>query len=450
MAVARVERRLTAILAADVVGYSRLIEQDEAATLAAIRALRAEVIDPLLTEHGGRVAKLMGDGAIVEFASVVDAVACAVAVQKAVALRQGSVDPEFRIVFRIGVNLGDVVVEGDDLLGDGVNIAARLEQICDPGGVLVSGTAYDHLKGKLDLVLEPRGEQRLKNIERAGAGLSGGAGSSATRSPPRHGQALPMGAAGDRGARRAGAGWWGLVAVAGRAGECRALDRGPAVRQSRRRRGHGPARGRAHRGHHHRPRPLPRPRRDRAQLHRGLSRHTGRRAQGRHRPGRRLCAGRLDSAPGRPCARHRPADRRAQRRPRLVGALGSPGGGRVRHPDGSRRAGRQHAGWLRPAYQSDRRRRQAQAARGPRSLRSLGAGLRRADARQGGGPRPGARPCRRGDREGPGAGARLHQEGLDPARSGQVQERLGGCRDRDGASGAGRDRHRSARCRIPW
>jgi TolB-like protein/class 3 adenylate cyclase/Flp pilus assembly protein TadD len=164
-AAARAERRLAAIMAADIVGYSKLVERDEAGTLDAIRTLRREVIDPLLTGHHGRIVKLMGDGAIVEFASVVDAVACAAAVQKTLAERQAEVAPERRIVFRIGVNLGDVVVEGDgDLLGDGVNIAARLEQLCDPGGVLISGTAYDHLKGKLELALEPRGEQRLKNI----------------------------------------------------------------------------------------------------------------------------------------------------------------------------------------------------------------------------------------------------------------------------------------------
>ena len=108
----------------------------------------------------------MGDGAIVEFGSVVDAVACAVAVQKAVAEHQGDVPADRRIVFRIGINLGDVVVEGDDLLGDGVNVAARLEQLCEPGGVLVSGTAYDQLQGKLGLPLEFTGEQRVKNIER--------------------------------------------------------------------------------------------------------------------------------------------------------------------------------------------------------------------------------------------------------------------------------------------
>ncbi|MEK0082203.1 adenylate/guanylate cyclase domain-containing protein [Benzoatithermus flavus] len=162
----RAERRLAAILAADVVGYSRLIEADEAATLALIKSLRREVIDPLLAEHHGRIVKLMGDGALVEFASVVDAVACAVAVQRAVAGRQAAVPAERRIVFRIGVNLGDVVVEGEDLLGDGVNVAARLEQLCEPGGVLVSGTAYDHLQGRLGLPLTFAGEQRVKNIAR--------------------------------------------------------------------------------------------------------------------------------------------------------------------------------------------------------------------------------------------------------------------------------------------
>ena len=166
MATAWVERRLAAILAADVVGYSHLVEIDEAGTLAALKALRREVIDPLLAEHHGRIVKLMGDGALAEFGSVVDAVACAVAMQKSVADRQDGVPPERRIVFRIGINLGDVVVEGDDLLGDGVNVAARLEQICEPGGVLISGTAYDHLQGKIDLPIEFAGEQRVKNIER--------------------------------------------------------------------------------------------------------------------------------------------------------------------------------------------------------------------------------------------------------------------------------------------
>jgi len=167
MATARAERRLAAILAADVVGYSRLVEHDEAGTLSALKVLRREVIDPLLAEHQGRIVKLMGDGALVEFSSVVDAVACAVAIQKGVAARQAAVLPEHQIVFRIGVNLGDVIHEVDgDLFGDGVNIAARLQTLADPGGICISGTAYDHLQGKLDCDYEYLGERALKNMER--------------------------------------------------------------------------------------------------------------------------------------------------------------------------------------------------------------------------------------------------------------------------------------------
>jgi TolB-like protein/rhodanese-related sulfurtransferase/Tfp pilus assembly protein PilF len=166
MGVDHAERRLVAILAVDIVGYSRLIEVDEAGTLAAMKTLRSEVIEPLLAEYHGRIVKLMGDGAIVEFGSVVDAVNCAVALQKGIAARQPEVSPDRRIAFRMGVNLGDVVVEGDDLLGDGVNVAARLEQLCESGGLFISGTAYDHLQGKLELPLEFIGERHVKNISR--------------------------------------------------------------------------------------------------------------------------------------------------------------------------------------------------------------------------------------------------------------------------------------------
>ena len=164
MGTIRAERRLAAIMAADIVSYSRLVQVDEVATLAAIRSLRSEVIEPLLAEYSGRIVKLMGDGALVEFGSVVDAVSCAAAIQKSLAARQADVASDRRIVFRIGINLGDVVVEGSDLLGDGVNVAARLEQLCPPGGVLISGTAYDHMKGKLDLPLDYVGEQQVKNM----------------------------------------------------------------------------------------------------------------------------------------------------------------------------------------------------------------------------------------------------------------------------------------------
>jgi TolB-like protein/class 3 adenylate cyclase len=164
MASTRTERRLAAILAADVVGYSRLVEQDEEGTLAALRDIRHALVDPLLAEHRGRIVKLMGDGLLAEFGSVVDAVACAIAIQAGTAARQAQVAPERRIVFRIGINLGDVVVEGEDLLGDGVNIAARLEQLCEPDGVMISGTAYDHLKGKLNVPFDFAGQKRVKNI----------------------------------------------------------------------------------------------------------------------------------------------------------------------------------------------------------------------------------------------------------------------------------------------
>jgi TolB-like protein/Tfp pilus assembly protein PilF len=153
-------------MAADVVGYSRLIEADEAGTLTALTRLRQGVLETLLTEHRGRLVKLMGDGLIAEFGSVVSAVACAAAIQQQLTDRQEQVSPERRIVLRIGVNLGDVVVEGDDLLGDGVNVAARLEQACPPGGILISGAAHDQLQGKLDIGFESVGELRLKNITR--------------------------------------------------------------------------------------------------------------------------------------------------------------------------------------------------------------------------------------------------------------------------------------------
>jgi len=162
----QVERRLSAILAADVVGYSRLVETDEAGTLASLRHLRRTVLKPLLAKYRGRLVKLMGDGLIAEFGSVVGAVACAAAIQARLDASQQEVPQEQRIVLRIGINLGDVVVDGEDLLGDGVNIAARLEQACPPGGILISGTVHDHMQGKLDFAFESVGELRLKNIAR--------------------------------------------------------------------------------------------------------------------------------------------------------------------------------------------------------------------------------------------------------------------------------------------
>jgi adenylate cyclase len=158
------ERRLAAILAADVVSYSRLMGDDEAGTFARLKACRRELIDPAIEEFHGRIVKLMGDGTLVEFASVVDAVQCAAAIQRAMAKRDQDISEASRIRLRIGVNLGDVIVEGDDLYGDGVNIAARLEAIAEPGGICVSGTAFDHAMHKADVGFASLGEQRLKNI----------------------------------------------------------------------------------------------------------------------------------------------------------------------------------------------------------------------------------------------------------------------------------------------
>jgi adenylate cyclase len=141
-----VERRRAAILVADIAGYSRLVGLDEEGTLARLRALRRELIDPTIAEHRGRIFKTTGDGVLVEFASVVDAVRCALAVQRATAAREAAFVEERRIEFRVGINLGDIVVEGDDILGDGVNIAARLEAIAAPGGMCLSRAAFDQLR----------------------------------------------------------------------------------------------------------------------------------------------------------------------------------------------------------------------------------------------------------------------------------------------------------------
>src|SRR5512132_4313158 len=143
------ERRLSAILAADVVGYSRLMEQDEAATFERLRAHRKELFEPEIAKHHGRIFKLMGDGLLAEFGSVVDAIECAVVLQREMTRRNDGLPNDRRIDLRIGINLGDVIVEGEDRHGDGINIAARLQELAEPGGLAVSGTAYDHLQGKV-------------------------------------------------------------------------------------------------------------------------------------------------------------------------------------------------------------------------------------------------------------------------------------------------------------
>src|SRR5271163_3525569 len=158
-------RRLAAIMAIDVVGYSRLMGEDEAGTALAVNDHR-EAARPIVAGLGGRIVKTMGDGLLLEFPSVVAAVECAVAIQKLMVERNTDVTEAKRIVYRIGVNLGDVLIEGDDILGDGVNIAARLEGICEPGGVLISSTAYDHVRGRIDAEFIDLGEKALKNIAR--------------------------------------------------------------------------------------------------------------------------------------------------------------------------------------------------------------------------------------------------------------------------------------------
>jgi adenylate cyclase len=160
------ERRLAAILAADVVGYTRLMGEDEAGTLRRLTELRQEILEPLINEHHGRVVKLMGDGLLVEFASVVNALTCAVAWQNGVAERETAADEDKRFKFRIGINLGDVIVEGGDIHGDGVNVAARLEGLAEPGGICISDMVHQNVSTKLNLSFEDLGEQALKNIDK--------------------------------------------------------------------------------------------------------------------------------------------------------------------------------------------------------------------------------------------------------------------------------------------
>ena len=157
-------RRLAAILMADVVGYSRLMEADEAGTLRAVKQHRREVIDPAIATHKGRVVKLMGDGTLVEFASVVDAVTCATTIQQQTTERSAGQDPDRRIALRIGINLGDVIVEGEDIYGEGVNVAARLEGLAEPGGICLSGSVYDAIGNKLSARCDYLGEQQVKSL----------------------------------------------------------------------------------------------------------------------------------------------------------------------------------------------------------------------------------------------------------------------------------------------
>jgi adenylate cyclase len=158
------ERRLTTVLIADVAGYGRLSQTDEEGTRARFQADLNEVFAPSLKEHHGRLVKTMGDGLLIEFHSVVDALRCAIGVQRAEAERNTGLLAERRLDFRIGINLGDVIVEGDDIHGDGVNIADRLQSLAEPGGIAISGTAYDQVKGKLAVGYADLGEKQVKNI----------------------------------------------------------------------------------------------------------------------------------------------------------------------------------------------------------------------------------------------------------------------------------------------
>jgi adenylate cyclase len=166
MAEERLQRRLAAILSADVVGYSRLMGIDEAGTLARLKALRRDLIDPLIAAHSGRTFKLMGDGALVEFASAVDAVTCAIEMQKQIRERNAGCPEDSRIQFRIGINVGDIIVDGDDIYGDGVNVAARIQALADPGGIYLSRGAAEQVRDKVPIKIETRGEQTVKNIAR--------------------------------------------------------------------------------------------------------------------------------------------------------------------------------------------------------------------------------------------------------------------------------------------
>src|SRR6516164_4953634 len=166
MSEGRVERRLAAILAVDVAGYSRLMGADEEGTLAALRAVRRELSDPKIAEHRGRIVKTTGDGLLAEFASVVDAVRCAVEVQREMIARNAATPAERGIEFRMGINVGDIIIEDGDIFGDGVNIAAQLEALAEPGGICLSAAAHEQVRDRLDIAFEDLGEQQVKNIAR--------------------------------------------------------------------------------------------------------------------------------------------------------------------------------------------------------------------------------------------------------------------------------------------
>src|SRR5437870_9043672 len=284
------ERRLTAILAADVVGYSRLMGANESGTVTALETLRSDFINPKIGEHQGRIVKLTGDGMLVEFPSVVNAVACAAEVQRGVRDRNKGVPPDRRIEFRIGVNVGDVIVQGEDILGDGVNVAARLESIAPPGGITISGPARDHLGNRLDLTFEDMGEQAFKKHREAGARL------------PRHSRSRHC--SGQRHAR------WSSAAG-------KAVDRRPALQQHEWRPGTGILQRWDYRGHNYRLVQYLRTLRCRAQYRVHLQRQAGKSAASGSRAWREIYPGRKCAKSQLPRARYRTVDQRQGWWPRL-------------------------------------------------------------------------------------------------------------------------------------
>jgi class 3 adenylate cyclase len=258
MSEGRTERRLAAILAVDVAGYSRLMGADEEGTLRNLKARRSGLLDPSVAEHRGRIVKTTGDGLLAEFPSVVDAVRCAVEVQRGMAERNAATPEVERIEFRIGVNLGDVIIDDGDIFGDGVNIAARLEALAEPGGICLSAAAHEQVRDRLDIAFEDIGEQQVKNIARPVRTYR-----VALAAPSREQRPLPIPPPPRGGGKRtARAGGGRRTAAATR----QAVDRGAAVSKPVRRSRAGVFRRRHGRGDHHCPLSHPLAVRDRPQL----------------------------------------------------------------------------------------------------------------------------------------------------------------------------------------
>ncbi len=187
----REQRRLAAIVSADIAGYSRLMGRDESGTLAALKGLRREIVDPAIAGHNGRIVKTTGDGLLLEFPSVVDAVRCMIQVQTETAAKVADMPEDRRITFRVGVNIGDIIIDGDDIFGDGVNVAARLQEIAAPGGMCVSSRVHDDVRDRLEAIFEDGGSQTLKNIARPVQVWHWASGSGSALEPVRPALAVP-------------------------------------------------------------------------------------------------------------------------------------------------------------------------------------------------------------------------------------------------------------------